>query len=358
MAKKTTAARRAPNRGARRARRQEAGDHPHVSIGRRRLLPGELPARRPGRFPHPHRLRRAPGTDRRQPAHQGHGAGSQENNQRQDRRGGRNTRASGPPFGISRGPESARRGCAGEIWAAWTEDEDDAFAKSLRTGKDKALTALYGARTRMQLAGVTEQEQPARLAARLLRRRVRPQAQGFRRRAQVAVQADQVSPAGRSADRDRRRPGAGVRSRAAAQEGAARPVRSEQEGYGPDLQFRRLHGPARTGGAGARQRTGRAVRRSLFAAAGGHQGPDVLQAALLGRHQRREAGERIDNTQDWRRIDADWMGVATTLAMQLDQDTNNTSLVLAFELGPRRRAGRSCCSRRMPRSATGCPGRT
>ena len=30
------------------------------------------------------------------------------NNQRQDRRGGRNTRASGPPFGISRGPESAR----------------------------------------------------------------------------------------------------------------------------------------------------------------------------------------------------------------------------------------------------------
>ena len=49
--------------------------------------------------------------------------------------------------------------------------------------------------------------------------------------------------------------------------------------------------------------------------------------------------ERRDNTQDWRRIDADWMGVATTLAMQLDQDTNNTSLVLAFELGPRKQGG-------------------
>ena len=33
------------------------------------------------------------------------------------------------------------------------------------------------------------------------------------------------------------------------------------------------------------------------------------------------------------------MGVATTLAMQLDQDTNNTSLVLAFELGPKKQGG-------------------
>ena len=52
-----------------------------------------------------------------------------------------------------------------------------------------------------------------------------------------------------------------------------------------------------------------------------------------------ELAQRIDNTQDWRRIDADWMGVATTLAMQLDQDTNNTSLVLAFELGPKKESG-------------------
>jgi beta-lactamase superfamily II metal-dependent hydrolase len=35
--------------------------------------------------------------------------------------------------------------------------------------------------------------------------------------------------------------------------------------------------------------------------------------------------------QDWRRIDADWMGIAADLALQLDQGVNNTSLVLAFE---------------------------
>lgn len=35
--------------------------------------------------------------------------------------------------------------------------------------------------------------------------------------------------------------------------------------------------------------------------------------------------------QSWRRIDADWLGVAADLALQLDSGINNTSLVLAFE---------------------------
>lgn len=36
----------------------------------------------------------------------------------------------------------------------------------------------------------------------------------------------------------------------------------------------------------------------------------------------------------WRRIDHDWLGYAGQLALALDSDTNNTSLVLAFELTP------------------------
>jgi hypothetical protein len=36
--------------------------------------------------------------------------------------------------------------------------------------------------------------------------------------------------------------------------------------------------------------------------------------------------------QSWRRIDLDWLAVSADLAMQLDDKTNNTSLVLAFEL--------------------------
>jgi hypothetical protein len=34
----------------------------------------------------------------------------------------------------------------------------------------------------------------------------------------------------------------------------------------------------------------------------------------------------------WRRIDQDWLGAAEHLALDMDDDTNNTSLVLAFEL--------------------------
>jgi hypothetical protein len=37
---------------------------------------------------------------------------------------------------------------------------------------------------------------------------------------------------------------------------------------------------------------------------------------------------------DWRQIEADWLNAAEDLALNLDSDTNNTSLVLAFELGP------------------------
>lgn len=39
---------------------------------------------------------------------------------------------------------------------------------------------------------------------------------------------------------------------------------------------------------------------------------------------------RLDQT--WRRIDADWLGLAPEFALQLDGATNNTSLVLAIEL--------------------------
>ena len=38
-----------------------------------------------------------------------------------------------------------------------------------------------------------------------------------------------------------------------------------------------------------------------------------------------------DPKQDWRRIEDDWLSAFGQLALQLDNDTNNTSLVLAFE---------------------------
>jgi len=41
----------------------------------------------------------------------------------------------------------------------------------------------------------------------------------------------------------------------------------------------------------------------------------------------------MERDSAWRRIDGGWLGSAETVALNLDGDTNNTSLVLAFELG-------------------------
>lgn len=42
---------------------------------------------------------------------------------------------------------------------------------------------------------------------------------------------------------------------------------------------------------------------------------------------------RTESDQSWRRIDGDWLDISSSLALQLDSATNNTSLVLAIELG-------------------------
>jgi hypothetical protein len=41
----------------------------------------------------------------------------------------------------------------------------------------------------------------------------------------------------------------------------------------------------------------------------------------------------FNKENEWQRIDADWLGAAEQLALNLDSDTNNTSLVLALEFG-------------------------
>ncbi|QBF26742.1 hypothetical protein EXN22_13930 [Pseudomonas tructae] len=53
---------------------------------------------------------------------------------------------------------------------------------------------------------------------------------------------------------------------------------------------------------------------------------------LIASKKRVRTTDANETDQAWRRIDFDWLGSAGTLAMQLDSKTNNTSLVLAFEI--------------------------
>lgn len=54
--------------------------------------------------------------------------------------------------------------------------------------------------------------------------------------------------------------------------------------------------------------------------------------ARKGRRRRTRKPDPDTTDQGWRRIDMDWLGASADLALQLDDRTNNTSLVLAFEL--------------------------
>ena len=81
----------------------------------------------------------------------------------------------------------------------------------------------------------------------------------------------------------------------------------------------------------------RNVGTPLSAALTGDKGSDPVVdiGAYVRKHYSGSvsgAASMEDRDQSWRRIDADWMGIATDLALQLDRGVNNTSLVLAFEL--------------------------
>jgi hypothetical protein len=61
-------------------------------------------------------------------------------------------------------------------------------------------------------------------------------------------------------------------------------------------------------------------------------GNSAKQAAASSRNSMRGEDEVADN-EAWRRIDTDWLNSADQLALDMNGQTNNSSLVLAFELG-------------------------
>jgi len=60
--------------------------------------------------------------------------------------------------------------------------------------------------------------------------------------------------------------------------------------------------------------------------------PSDAKERYFFRHFHGIGHERGVDGPEWRRIDLDWLGAAADLALRLDADTNNTSLVLAIEL--------------------------
>ncbi len=67
------------------------------------------------------------------------------------------------------------------------------------------------------------------------------------------------------------------------------------------------------------------IPTALEGGAGEEPTADLIERAYTG-------PDEEGNSQSWRRIDGDWLGASREFAIKLDNATNNTSLVLAFEI--------------------------
>lgn len=230
----------------------------------------------------------------------------------------------------------------GEVWVAWTEDPKHPLARQLRERRQQALTALVAATHRMQAVGDPRaadlleilafhgdlQARKAPTTAEQLQfvqslapvRYCRPgQPPNFLPGA-PAVRAYVLGPPEEEVLLKRSNPRRGQVYERAKLSGFASQEASLQPGG--------FYAAAR-------------AEASAVEAPFNHQ--FVMPLADLADPQMQPAyaeffreqygfGEGESDGPAWRRIDQDWLGAAEQLALNLDDDTNNTSLVLAFEL--------------------------
>lgn len=237
----------------------------------------------------------------------------------------------------------------GEVWMAWTENARDAQAREFDQFKGKALSALQRASLRLdgmsaldanmngvrsglqallgfQFGAKGEKVRAARDAGAALN------TEGVK---YLEPSADALQPDGLGNLRiyvlgpPRDTSYFSIRERTSEMYAAAAAVASLDQALGPDdvcaadtlAPFDPNLGLALDDAMGSGQTTDgddaalRRLVRDVYAA-------DGSATVVDG---------KPTNDQRWRRIDGDWLGASADLAMQLDDRTNNSSLVLAFE---------------------------
>ena len=263
--------------------------------------------------------------------------------------------------GFSQAREVFERMKASEIWFSWAEDDQDALAKSLHDKKDRALTALRDADSRFRLSlapgevsplegllgfygdGTGAQSRKATAALKALAPdAVRYHKPGGRplRFAGVAARFYVLGPP-RDAKLIARDAPSKKNSEVyafGAYDTVMRAVEGVLDDFGKpfasqlaiplamtkDIPFFRMHYWNETSPDAPQPLP---ARRSKEPAPEDGESGGEDWAPMADDGQPRE-----DFSQGWRRIDGDWLGAATSLALKLDEDTNNTSLVIAVEL--------------------------
>jgi beta-lactamase superfamily II metal-dependent hydrolase len=221
----------------------------------------------------------------------------------------------------------------GEVWVAWTEDLTDPLAQQLRKDHDRALAVLGASAARMALAGQTDR------AAEILN---------------IVGLSGAVGEKTRTAFEKAKAMGQ--------QEPTLRYWQPDAAPHAPNQQIVPIHlgNPAVTIYALGPPHDAKLIRKTLQSKSdpetyelkldGAGAFPATVASLLQGVATdppfpptvaipiERAQGMQFfqDNywaneSAQWRRIDTDWLGAASDLALAMQSATNNTSLVLAFE---------------------------
>jgi hypothetical protein len=220
----------------------------------------------------------------------------------------------------------------GEVWMAWTEDPDDELAAELRARKQKRLQGIVAAQALADAGETAAARRTKRMLDVLL---------GFN--GDFGAGAKQTTGAAfdwvkkRKAELQYLRPGdqlfdhpvlPGVRIYVLGPPHDRRMIkRSDPSKKTPEVYELTANAAVHDGFLSASEALAKGDVPETQPFDPFFAVPEELAA---GEHPLFKRYEQ--SRQKWRRIDHDWLGYAGQLALQLDGDTNNTSLVLAFEL--------------------------
>ncbi|HEX5617130.1 MAG TPA: hypothetical protein VFX51_01845, partial [Solirubrobacteraceae bacterium] len=223
-----------------------------------------------------------------------------------------------------------------DVWLAWTEDRADDIADSLRMHRQRALKAVEAAAQRL---GACEGEVETRIADRLVALLDFEDGLGAAGGATTAAAMQWVA-ARKPESKPFLRPGDQL---SAGESGLGGDVRTYVLGPPRDVKQIKRSDPSRRAPEVYELAVSAAADRAFYAAVESLGDGEEAEEQPFVRYYRfdqddpdtqKRFADYLDERQAWRRIDNDWLGVAGRLALHLDSDTNNTSLALAFELGP------------------------
>jgi hypothetical protein len=218
---------------------------------------------------------------------------------------------------------------AGEIWLAWTEDPDNALAKDLRGEHQAMRVALAAACARLRLGGTNDS-----IAEGLME---------FFGAAGQGTTGDALKIVRTLCENE---PRYWVPDKAKPAEFSGIEAKFYVLGPPHDKKMVKTYNPSKshpeTYGLAAVEKLTMSFTQAGTGMDGDPSAPFdpndqvpleiTRQLPFFQTHYWGEDANSEEKDQNWRQIDGDWLDASSSMALQLDSATNNTSLVLAIEL--------------------------